>query len=41
MHVTPLTDGITDAIQAVERIVFKQLFGTIPIGRVERLNSAG
>ncbi len=37
MHITPWTDGITDAIQEAERTFFQQIFGPIANGRVERL----
>ncbi len=37
MHITPWTDGITEAIEEVERTFFEQIFGPIASGRVERL----
>ncbi len=37
MHLTPWTDGITEALQEVESTCFQQVFGPIAIGGVQRL----
>ncbi len=37
MHITPWTDGITEAIQEVERTFFQQIFVPIASDRAERL----
>ncbi len=35
MHITPWTDGITDAMQEVDRTFLQQSFGPIANGRVQ------